>query len=203
MYLSSKIVKRLKPIIFISFLIPSVLWFYQFINNNLGVNPIDKLMDKLGEFTLQLLIFTLIVSDLSKFKSLRSLQLLRRMIGLFAFYYVAIHLLTYVFLDHFFNFSFIIKDIIKRPFITFGFFGFLLLLPLVFTSTKKMLQKLTFKIWKRIHYLIYVVILLGILHFYLLTKADKTEPLIYLFIVFVLFSLRIVRKFINPQVDQF
>tara|TARA_Y100000590_G_C15743841_1_gene1021260 strand:+ start:4359 stop:4970 length:612 start_codon:yes stop_codon:yes gene_type:complete len=203
MYLSSKIVKRLKPIIFISFLIPSVLWFYQFINNNLGVNPIDKLMDKLGEFTLQLLIFTLIVSDLSKLKSLRSLQLLRRMIGLFAFYYVAIHLLTYVFLDHFFNFSFIIKDIIKRPFITFGFFGFLLLLPLVFTSTKKMLQKLTFKIWKRIHYLIYVVILLGILHFYLLTKADKTEPLIYLFIVFVLFSLRIVRKFINPQVDQF
>ena len=79
MYLSSKIVKRLKPIIFISFLIPSVLWFYQFINNNLGVNPIDKLMDKLGEFTLQLLIFTLIVSDLSKLKSLRSLQLLRRM----------------------------------------------------------------------------------------------------------------------------
>ena len=76
-------------------------------------------------------------------------------------------------------------------------------MPLVFTSTKKMLQKLTFKIWKRIHYLIYVVILLGILHFYLLTKADKTEPLIYLFIVFVLFSLRIVRKFINPQVDQF
>ena len=105
-----------------------------------------------------------------------------------------------MFLDHFFNFTFILKDVIKRPFITFGFLGFILLLPLVFTSTNNMVKKLTFKVWKKIHYLIYLVILLGVFHFYLLTKADKTEPLIYLGIVIFLFFLRIYKKFFTHRV---
>ena len=165
-----------------------------FINGNLGVNPIDILMDKLGEMTLRLLLLVLIISSLSELTFLRSLQNLRRLIGLVTFYYLFLHLTCYVFLDHFFNFAFIVKDVIKRPFITFGFLGFILLLPLVFTSTNNMVKKLTFKVWKKIHYLIYIVILLGILHFYLLTKADKTEPLIYLGIVVFLFFLRIYKK---------
>jgi len=165
-----------------------------FINGNLGVNPIDILMDKLGEMTLRLLLLVLIISSLSELTFLRSLQNLRRLIGLVTFYYLFLHLTCYVFLDHFFNFAFIVKDVIKRPFITFGFLGFILLLPLVFTSTNNMVKKLTFKVWKKIHYLIYIVILLGIFHFYLLTKADKTEPLIYLGIVVFLFFLRIYKK---------
>ena len=192
--ISSRLVKKNKPLVLIILLLPSFIWIGMFINGNLGVNPIDILMDKLGEMTLRLLLLVLIISSLSELTFLRSLQNLRRLIGLVAFYYLFLHLTCYVFLDHFFNFAFIVKDVIKRPFITFGFLGFILLLPLVFTSTNNMVKKLTFKVWKKIHYLIYIVILLGIFHFYLLTKADKTEPLIYLGIVVFLFFLRIYKK---------
>ena len=115
----------------------------------LGVNPIEKLMDNLGEMGLRLIIATLIISSLSEFKKLRFLVDIRRMIGLFAFFYVVCHFLTYIALDHFFDISFIIKDIIKRPFITFGFLSFVLLIPLALTSPKKMLKKLGYKVWKK------------------------------------------------------
>ena len=113
------------------------------------------------------------------------------MIGLIAFYYVSFHFLTYIVLDHYFNWDFIIKDIIKRPFITFGFISFILLFPLVFTSTNAMVKKLTFKVWKKIHYLIYIAVSFAALHFLLLTKADKTEPLIYIAIIVFLFVWRL------------
>ena len=197
---SSRYVNKTKPLILVLLLLPSFVWVGMFINGNLGINPIEMLMHKLGEMALRLLIGVLFISSLAQFSFLRSLQNLRRLIGLTAFYYVSLHLITYVFLDHFFNFSFILKDIYKRPFITFGFSGFILLLPLVFTSTNSMLKKLTFKVWKKIHYLIYIVVLLGILHFYLLTKADKTEPLIYLSIVGLLFIWRVYKKFLTRRV---
>jgi len=165
-----------------------------FLSGSLGVNPIDILMDKLGEMALRLFILIFILSALSEFKPFRSFQNIRRIVGVIAFYYVFLHMLTYIFLDHFFDFSFILKDIVKRPFITFGFIAFLLLMPLVFTSTNKMVKKLTFKIWKKIHYLTYVIIILALLHFYLLTKANKIEPLIYIGIFLILFSLRFCKK---------
>ena len=133
--ISSRLIKKSKPTVLFLLLLPSFVWISMFVNGSLGVNPIDILMDKLGEMSLRLLIFVLIISSLSNFSYLRSLQNLRRMIGLIAFYYLFLHLSCYVFLDHFFNFNFILKDVIKRPFITFGFLGFILLLPLVFTST--------------------------------------------------------------------
>ena len=192
--ISTRFINKTKPIILILFVLPSLVWIVMFINGNLGVNPIDILMDRLGEMSLRLLVLVLIISSLSKFKYLRFLQNIRRLIGLVAFYYVFLHFTCYIFLDHFFNFNFIFKDVVKRPFITFGFLAFILLLPLVFTSTNNMMKKLTFKVWKKIHYLLYLIILLGILHFYLLTKANKTEPLVYLFIVFILFLVRIYTK---------
>ena len=197
---SSRSVNKTKPLILVLLLLPSFVWAGMFINGNLGINPIEMLMHKLGEMALRLLIGVLFISSLAQFSFLRSLQNLRRLIGLTAFYYVSLHLIAYVFLDHFFNFSFILKDIYKRPFITFGFSGFILLLPLVFTSTNSMLKKLTFKVWKKIHYLIYIVVLLGVLHFYLLTKADKTEPLIYLSIIGLLFIWRVYKKFLTRRV---
>jgi len=200
--ISSKLINKIKPTIIILLLLPSFIWIGMFVNGSLGVNPIDILMDNLGEMSLRLLILVLIISSLSELVFLRSLINLRRLIGLVAFYYLFLHLACYVFLDYFFNFSFILKDIIKRPFITFGFLGFVLLFPLVFTSTNNMIKKLTFRVWKKIHYLIYIVILLGVFHFYLLTKADKTEPLIYLGIVFILFSLRIYKNFFTRRVVQ-
>ena len=197
---SSRSVNQNKPLILVLLLLPSFVWVGMFVNGNLGINPIEMLMHKLGEMALRLLIGVLCISSLAQFSFLRSLQNLRRLIGLTAFYYVSLHLITYVFLDHFFNFSFILKDIYKRPFITFGFSGFILLLPLVFTSTNSMLKKLTFKVWKKIHYLIYIVVSLGVLHFYLLTKADKTEPLIYLSIIGLLFIWRVYKKFLTRRV---
>ena len=186
MILSSKVVNQSKPIILFLLIAPSIFWVVMIAQGNLGVNPIDKLMDELGQMALRLIIVTLIISSLSQFKLLRALQNIRRMIGLIAFYYVLFHFLTYIILDHFFNWNFIVKDIIKRPFITLGFINFILLLALVFTSTNAMVKKLTFKVWKKIHYLIYIIAPLAALHFYLLKKADKTEPLVYLVIILIL-----------------
>ena len=200
MKLSSKVVNQSKPIILFLLIAPSIFWVVMLVQGNLGVNPIDKLMDELGQMALRLIIVTLILSSLSQFKFLRALQNIRRIIGLLAFYYVLSHFLTYIVLDHFFNWKFIIKDVVKRPFITFGFINFILLLPLVFTSTNTMVKKLTFKIWKRLHSLIYIIAPLAALHFFLLTKADKTEPLIYLGIILALllwrFYYKIIKKFI-------
>ena len=196
---SLKLINKTKPVILILLILPSLFWVGMFINGTLGINPIKVLMDKLGEMALRLIILTLLVSSLSQIKYLRSLQNLRRLIGLTAFYYVLLHLMTYVFLDHFFNFSFILKDIVKRPFITFGFLSFVLLLPLVSTSTNRMVKKLTFKLWKKIHYLIYAGVFLGALHFYLLTKADKTEPLIYLIIIGTLLMWRVVKYILTRR----
>ena len=191
MFLSAHFINKTKPFIFILLILPSLFWLTKYLQGNFGVNPIDKLMDEIGRFSLKLIILTLLISSLSKFRSLGSLQNLRRMIGLFVFYYVSLHFLTYIFLDHYFNFNFIIKDIAKRPFITFGFISFLFLVPLAITSTNYMVKLLSFKIWKRLHYLIYPVAILASLHFLFLKKADKTEPLIYLIIITILLLWRI------------
>jgi len=197
MILSTNIVKRSKPIILFLLLLPSIIWGLTFVQGDLGINPIDKLMDEFGKMALRLIIFTLIISSLSQFKFLRSFQNIRRMIGLTAFYYVLCHFLTYIVLDHFFNWKFILKDIVKRPFISLGFINLILLLPMVFTSTNAMVKKLSFKIWKKIHYLIYIIAPLGALHFYLLKKANKTEPLVYLIIIFLLLFWRFYYKIIK------
>jgi len=197
MILSTNIIKRSKPIILFLLLLPSIIWGLTFLQGNLGINPIDKLMDELGKMGIRLIIVTLIISSLSQLKFLRSFQNIRRMIGLTAFYYVLCHFLTYIILDHFFNWKFILKDIVKRPFITLGFINFILLLPMVSTSTNAMVKKLTFKVWKKIHYLIYIIAPLAALHFYLLKKADKTEPLVYLGIILLLLFWRFYYKIIK------
>jgi len=191
--------KKTKPLIFLSILLPSIFWSYQFINGSLGVNPIEKYMDNMGEMALRLIVLTLFISSLSEFKKFRFLIDVRRMIGLFAFFYVSCHFLTYIALDHFFDMTFIIKDILKRPFITFGFISFLFLIPLVITSPKKMLKKLGFKVWKKIHYLIYPAAILSSIHFYMLVRANKVEPAIYIFLILILLLYRLYFKIILPQ----
>ena len=191
--------KKIKPLIFLGIFFPSLFWSYQFINGSLGVNPIEKFMDNMGEMALRLIVLTLFISSLSEFKKFRFLIEVRRMIGLFAFFYVSCHFLTYIALDHFFDMSFIIKDIIKRPFITFGFISFIFLIPLVITSPKKMLKKLGFKVWKKIHYLIYPAAILSSVHFYMLVRANKIEPAIYIFLILVLLFYRLYFKIILPQ----
>ena len=191
-----------KPVLFILILFPSLLWAYQFVTGNLGVNPIEKLMDELGLMALRLIIITLMITTLSNIKPLKSIVVLRRMIGLFAFYYVCLHFSTYIVLDHFLDMQFIIQDIIKRPFITFGFISFLFLIPLASTSTNNMIKRLGFKLWKKIHYLIYPVAILASMHFYVLVRADKTEPVIYMGIIILLLLHRIFKRLTRPQLAQ-
>ncbi len=196
---STRNLNRSKPVLFILILFPSLLWAYQFVTGNLGVNPIEKLMDELGLMALRLIIITLMITTLSNIKSLKSIVVLRRMIGLFAFYYVCLHFSTYIVLDHFLDMQFIIQDIIKRPFITFGFISFLFLIPLASTSTNNMIKRLGFKSWKKIHYLIYPVAILASMHFYVLVRADKTEPVIYMGIIILLLLHRIFKRLTRPQ----
>ena len=153
--LTTKRVKNIKSLIILLLFIPSFYWIYLLFIGGLGVNPIEKLMDNLGEMALRLIILTLLISSFAELKFFRSLITLRRTIGLFAFYYVCLHFSTYIFLDHFFNFHFIIKDIIKRPFITFGFISFLCVVPMAITSFDGVIKKIGFKIWKKIQYVIY------------------------------------------------
>tara|TARA_B100001113_G_C20917666_1_gene538658 strand:- start:122 stop:727 length:606 start_codon:yes stop_codon:yes gene_type:complete len=194
--------RKIKPIIFLAIIAPSFLWSFQLINGSLGVNPIEKLMDNFGEMGLRLIIATLLISSLSEFKKLRFLADVRRMVGLFAFFYVSCHFFTYIALDHFFDVSFIIKDILKRPFITFGFLSFVLLIPLVITSPKKMLKILGYAVWKKIHYLIYPAAILSSVHFFMLVRANKFEPAIYIFIILVLLLYRFYYKVIVPRLAQ-
>ena len=199
---STRNFNRSKPVLFILILFPSLLWAYQFVTGNLGVNPIEKLMDELGLMALRLIIITLMITTLSNIKLLKSIVVLRRMIGLFAFYYVCLHFSTYIVLDHFLDMQFIIQDIIKRPFITFGFISFLFLIPLASTSTNNMIKRLGFKLWKKIHYLIYPVAILASMHFYVLVRADKTEPVIYMGIIILLLLHRIFKRLTRPQLAQ-
>ena len=199
---STRNFNRSKSVLFILILFPSLLWAYQFVTGNLGVNPIEKLMDELGLMALRLIILTLMITTLSNIKPLKSIVVLRRMIGLFAFYYVCLHFSTYIVLDHFLDMQFIIQDIIKRPFITFGFISFLFLIPLASTSTNNMIKRLGFKLWKKIHYLIYPVAILASMHFYVLVRADKTEPVIYMGIIILLLLHRIFKRLTRPQLAQ-
>ena len=199
---STRNFNRSKPVLFILILFPSLLWAYQFVSGNLGVNPIEKLMDELGLMALRLIIITLMITTLSNIKPLKSIVVIRRMIGLFAFYYVCLHFSTYIVLDHFLDIQFIIQDIIKRPFITFGFISFLFLIPLASTSTNNMIKRLGFKLWKKIHYLIYPVAILASMHFYVLVRADKTEPVIYMGIIILLLLHRIFKSLTRPQLAQ-
>ena len=191
MNLKLSLIKKVKSSLFIILLTPSFYWFIKLYLGKMGVNPIDAIIRELGEFSLCLLILTLLITPLAQINSLRNLQILRRMIGLFAFFYICLHLSSYIILDHFFNWKFILKDIYKRPFITLGFFAFLFSLPLVITSSNILVKKLTYKIWKNIHKFIYLVAPLAGLHYYLLTKADKREPLIYLTLIGLLLLWRI------------
>lgn len=184
----------LKPLVFISCLLPSVLLVVDAINDNLGTNPVEAMTHATGDWTLRFLLITLAVTPLRRLLKVNWLLKFRRMLGLFAFYYVCLHLLTYVWFDQYFDWSEILIDIPKRPFITVGFAGFLLLVPLALTSTNRMMRRLK-KNWSRLHRLVYIIPVLGVVHFIWLVKADLYEPLLYAAVLTVLLLYRIVEKY--------
>lgn len=157
-----------------------------------AVNPIEDLTRGLGTWTLRFLLLTLCVSPLRALGAPGWLLRLRRMLGLYAFFYACLHLLTYLWLDQFFDWAAIVRDIVKRPFITVGMLAFVLLLPLAITSSDGWIRRLK-RNWGKLHRLVYVIAPLGVLHYLWLVKRDLQSPLIYAAILAVLLLWRVWR----------
>ena len=189
-------IRFIKPLIFFLCLLPLVLLSTNFYLDELGANPFEVLTRSTGEWTLRFLLLTLAMTPLRQLTGSSWPLRLRRMLGLFSFFYVCVHLMTYIFLDHFFEWDEIIRDIVKRPYITIGILAFALLIPLTATSTKNMMKRLGRR-WKSLHKLIYAIAILGVLHFFLLVKADLREPFIYALILFSLLLVRYKPELLN------
>ena len=195
--LNAKSVDRLKAAVFFAALAPFLLLALRGWNSwrgqafNLGANPIEFITRDLGDRTLIFLMITLAITPLRRLTSWTWLIKLRRMLGLFAFFYASLHFVTYIWLDQFFDLQDIVKDIIKRPFITVGFAAFLCLIPLAATSTNAMVKRLGGKRWQTLHRLVYAIAILGVIHYWWLVKKDIREPLLYAAILSLLLGLRI------------
>lgn len=159
-------------------------------SGGLGANPIEFITRSTGTWTLVGLMVTLSVTPLRRLTGRADLIRYRRMLGLFSFFYVCLHFVTYIWLDQFFDPAAIIKDIIKRPFITVGFTAFVLLIPLAATSTHAMMRRLGRR-WQQLHRLVYAVAILGVIHYFWLVKKDLTEPLIYGAVLVLLLGMRL------------
>jgi sulfoxide reductase heme-binding subunit YedZ len=180
----------IKPIVFLICLLPLAMLLWDGFHDALGANPVEKITHRTGDWSLRFLLITLSVTPLRKLFGWKFLVRYRRMFGLFAFFYVCLHFATYLVFDHFFDLGEIAKDIVKRPYITVGFTAFVLLIPLAVTSTNKMRKRLG-KRWQRLHQLVYVVAVCGILHYLWLVKADLLQPLIHAAILILLLGVRI------------
>jgi sulfoxide reductase heme-binding subunit YedZ len=187
--------KSLKPAVFIASLLPLAWLVYALLTEQLGVNPIETLTRDSGLWALRFLVLTLMITPLKWITGWNKIVTLRRMLGLYVFFYATLHMLLYLWLDQFFDVQEIIKDIIKRPFITIGFFTFSALIPLALTSNNYLTKKLGGKRWKQLHKLTYFIAAASCVHFYMLVKADKLEPIIYSLIVFALLAIRFYRSF--------
>lgn len=159
---------------------------------DLGANPIEHITRATGWWTLAFLMITLTVTPARRWLAQPWLLRLRRMLGLFAFFYVCLHFTTYVWLDQFFDLTEILRDVVKRPFITVGFAAFVLLIPLAATSTNAMVKRLGAARWQWLHKAVYVIGTLGVVHFWWLVKKDITEPVVFAAILLLLLGARAV-----------
>ncbi len=180
----------IKRLIFILGLWPLLSISIHIFQDSLGANPVEFIERHFGKWALIFLCLTLSMTPLRRITNISQWILYRRMLGLFVFFYASIHLLCYIGLDYHFAWIDIKNDIIKHRFVLVGFLGWILLLPLAITSSDKMIRRLKTN-WKLLHRLIYVVAILGVLHFIWLVKKDLTEPLIYAAIISILLILRL------------
>lgn len=183
--------RYLKPIVFLACLVPLGRLAWKALNSALGANPIQVITWSTGTWTLVFLMVTLSITPVRRLTRQYWLIQFRRMLGLFAFFYGCLHFLTYLWLDQFFDVHSIVKDVAKRPFITAGFTGFVLMIPLALTSTQRAIRKLG-KRWQALHRLIYITATAGVVHYIWLVKKDVRVPLIYASILGVLLFYRVV-----------
>jgi len=171
-------------------LLPSMRLIVLGVSGGLGANPIEFITRSTGTWTLVGLLVTLSITPLRQLSGRAGLVHYRRMLGLFTFLYASLHFITYIWLDQFFEPAAIARDIVKRPFITVGFSAFVLLIPLTLTSTQAMMRRLGRR-WQLLHRLIYLVAVLGVIHYLWLVKKDLTEPLVYGGILVLLLAVRL------------
>ncbi|RFB67613.1 MULTISPECIES: protein-methionine-sulfoxide reductase heme-binding subunit MsrQ [unclassified Herbaspirillum] len=187
----------LKGVLFVLALLPFVRLIAFGFLDRLGANPIEFITRNTGDWTLYFLCITLAVTPLRRLTGWNWLIRLRRMLGLFSFFYVVLHFMTFFWFDHFFDVEEMWRDVVKRPFITVGFIAFVLLIPLAATSTNAMVRRLGAKRWLWLHRLMYLILPLGILHFWWM-KAGKNllaQPILFATIVTILLLLRMFFKF--------
>lgn len=182
---------RIKLALFLACLLPTVLLAFGIYLDRLGPNPIEAVTRGTGDWTLRMLLITLAVTPLCRLSGWQWLMRMRRMLGLFAFFYALLHLGTYLWLDQFFDWEAIGQDILKRPFITVGMTAFILLVPLAVTSNQAMVRRLGGRRWLRLHRSVYLIAILAVTHFWWLVKKDITEPVIYALILAVLLGMRL------------
>ncbi|MGK0172479.1 MAG: sulfoxide reductase heme-binding subunit YedZ [Gammaproteobacteria bacterium] len=184
--------KRLvKPALFAVCLVPMIALTVGAFMGTLGANPVEALTHETGEWGLRLMLVTLAMTPLRRVTKWTLPIRLRRMLGLFAFFYVVAHFSIYVVFDHFFSWADIVEDVIERLYVTVGFFALLCLIPLAVTSTNGMIRRLGAKRWKQLHRLAYIAAIGGVVHFLWLVKADLLEPLIYGAILSILLAMRL------------
>lgn len=174
-------------------LVPLGQLTYNLLTDNLGANPIEAITRFTGSWTLIILLATLCVTPARRLSGYNGLIKLRRTLGLFAFFYATLHVLTYLVLDHFFDFDTVVQDIVKRPYITAGFLSFVAMIPLAITSTAAMIRRLG-KRWQQLHRLVYIAAIAGVIHFYWLVKADVRRPLQYGAVLSLLLGYRLLAK---------
>lgn len=190
MHLGPRQLAALKALVFLACLIPFAQLGWGAWQDALGANPIETITRALGTWTLNFIVITLCVTPLRRATGWAWLVRLRRMLGLYAFFYAALHFITYFWLDQFFDWQAIAKDIVKRPFITVGFAAFVLLLPLAATSNRIAVRRLGGRAWQKLHRAVYVIAILGVVHYWWLVKRDVATPALYAAIVAVLLLLR-------------
>lgn len=184
-------VRRVKPWVFVACLLPLGWLAWRGATGELTANPIEDITHRTGDWALRLLLVTLAITPLRRLLGWSSLASYRRMLGLFAFFYATLHLSTYLVLDFFFAFDLILDDVIERRYVTAGFAGFMLLLPLALTSTTGMMRRLGGARWRQLHRLVYLAAVAGVVHYLWLVKLDTGPPLVYAAILALLLGLRL------------
>ncbi len=185
-------IRWIKAVVWVLCLAPLARLVYKAFNGGLGANPIEFITLSTGTWTLTFLLASLSITPLRKLTHQSWLIKLRRLIGLFAFFYGCLHFTTYIWLDKFFDLHDMLKDIAKRPFITAGFLAFMLLVPLAATSTAGAIRKLGGRRWRLLHRLVYISAAAGVIHFWWKVKADTRVPRIYASILILLLAIRVV-----------
>ncbi|HVS88621.1 MAG TPA: protein-methionine-sulfoxide reductase heme-binding subunit MsrQ [Candidatus Acidoferrum sp.] len=191
--------KWTKVVLFLVCLVPFAALVWRALHANLGANPVEFVQHATGDWTLRFLVFTLSITPLRRLLSIPELIRFRRMLGLFAFFYVCLHFLTYLGPDQSFNLGGMWKDVQKRRYITVGFTAFVLLIPLAFTSTAGWIRRLGGRRWQLLHRAIYVSAVCGVIHYYWLVKSDVRKPLFYGAIVTVLLAWRLGDWFLRRR----